>query len=43
MLPGGRDDPQPDFDHYGGYHHGDNSVIAFSHTHLVGAGVGDRK
>lgn len=29
------------FDHYGGYSHGDNSVIAFSHTHLVGAGVGD--
>ena len=31
----------PAFDHYGGYHFGDNSVVAFSHTHLVGAGVGD--
>jgi putative alpha-1,2-mannosidase len=31
----------PPFDHYGGYHHSDNSVVAFSHTHLVGAGVGD--
>ncbi len=29
------------FDHYGGYSFGDNTVRAFSHTHLVGAGVGD--
>ncbi len=32
---------QPSFDHFGGYAHADNAVIAFSHTHLVGAGVGD--
>ena len=38
--PAGHDDPMPAFDHYGGYHFGDNSVVAFSHTHLVGAGVG---
>lgn len=29
------------FNHYGGYHHPDNGVRGFSHTHLVGAGVGD--
>ena len=29
------------FDHYGGYSYSDNTVVAFSHTHLVGAGVGD--
>lgn len=27
--------------HYGGYYFDDNSIDAFSHTHLVGAGVGD--
>ena len=32
---------EPPFDHYGGYHHSDNSIVAFSHTHMVGAGVGD--
>ena len=31
----------PSFNHYGGYHFGDNAVTGFSHTHLVGAGVGD--
>jgi putative alpha-1,2-mannosidase len=29
------------FDHYGGYHYSDDFVRGFSHTHLVGAGVGD--
>ena len=29
------------FNHYGGYHYKDKSIVAFSHTHLVGAGVGD--
>ena len=29
------------FDHYGGYNFEDNQIRAFSHTHLVGAGVGD--
>ena len=29
------------FEHYGGYSYGDNTIVAFSHTHLVGAGVGD--
>ena len=29
------------FNHYGGYSYLDNTVVAFSHTHLVGAGVGD--
>ena len=29
------------FQHYGGYAYEDNAVIAFSHTHMVGAGVGD--
>lgn len=29
------------FEHYGGYSYGDNKIAAFSHTHLVGAGVGD--
>ena len=29
------------FNHYGGYHHGDDVITGFSHTHLVGAGVGD--
>ena len=27
--------------HYGGYWYGDSKIRAFSHTHLVGAGVGD--
>ena len=29
------------FNHYGGYSYLDNTIVAFSHTHLVGAGVGD--
>ena len=29
------------FDHYGGYNYEDDGIRAFSHTHLVGAGVGD--
>ena len=29
------------FQHFGGYTHSDNRLRAFSHTHLVGAGVGD--
>ena len=29
------------FDHYGGYNYEDDHIRAFSHTHLVGAGVGD--
>jgi len=29
------------FNHYGGYYFNDTHVRAFSHTHLVGAGVGD--
>ena len=29
------------FQHYGGYSYYDNTIVAFSHTHLVGAGVGD--
>ena len=30
-----------EFDHYGGYNFEDTHVRAFSHTHMVGAGVGD--
>ena len=29
------------FDHYCGYHFSDNHIRSFSHTHVVGAGVGD--
>lgn len=29
------------FQHYGGYHDSDHGVRAFSHLHLVGAGVID--
>lgn len=29
------------FQHYGGYHDSDHAVRAFSHMHLVGAGVMD--
>ena len=29
------------FQHYGGYSYSDNVIRGFSHTHLVGAGVGD--
>lgn len=29
------------FEHYGGYHDSDHGVRAFSHMHLVGAGVMD--
>lgn len=29
------------FYHCGGYYHGDSSILAFSHTRLVGAGVAD--
>lgn len=29
------------FQHYGGYHDNDHAVRAFSHLHLVGAGVMD--
>ena len=32
---------QPSFDHFGGYAHADNAIVAFSHMHLVGAGIGD--
>ncbi|KAA0177021.1 hypothetical protein FNF27_01351 [Cafeteria roenbergensis] len=31
----------PPFDHYGGYYDSDTHIRAFSHTHFVGAGVGD--
>lgn len=30
-----------EFNHFGGYWMGDDQITAFSHTHLVGAGVGD--
>lgn len=30
-----------EFEHYGGYHSGDEGMLAFSHMHLVGAGVID--
>jgi putative alpha-1,2-mannosidase len=30
-----------EFQHYGGYSSADHAVRAFSHMHLVGAGVGD--
>ena len=29
------------FQHYGGYSYSDSDIVAFSHTHMVGAGVGD--
>lgn len=29
------------FNHFGGYYYNDSQITAFSHTHLVGAGVGD--
>ena len=31
----------PSFQHFGGYSAMDNAIRGFSHTHLVGAGVGD--
>ncbi len=29
------------FDNFGGYNYADAQVLAFSHTHMVGAGVAD--
>ena len=29
------------WDHFGGYNYLDTNILAFSHTHLVGAGVAD--
>jgi predicted alpha-1,2-mannosidase len=29
------------WEHLGGYHYGDNTIICFSHTHVMGAGAAD--
>eukprot|EP00041_Stephanoeca_diplocostata_P029729 m.885435 g.885435 ORF g.885435 m.885435 type:complete len:835 (+) comp23619_c0_seq5:360-2864(+) len=31
----------PEFTHFGGYHYGDDTILCFSHTHMVGPGVQD--
>lgn len=45
-LPGGMVQLGPDtdverWDTCSGYHHGDGSIMGFSHTHLSGTGIGD--
>ncbi|KAL5496212.1 hypothetical protein EMCRGX_G012453 [Ephydatia muelleri] len=35
------DDVEVEWRHFGGYYYGDNEILCFSHTHMVGAGVED--